>query len=109
MRKATVIRNLEAAWDMWEVEIPDDAPEDPKELLTMMHNDDIEINFLHQLECDHYDADICEFIDIDPKPELEPEIPATPEWWQRVYGDLYKTNLDLLEKLAIKYEADGAL
>jgi hypothetical protein len=89
---------------MWEVEIPDDAPEDPKELLTMMYNDDIEINFLHQLECDHYDADISEFFDIDPKP-----VPATPEWWQQVYGDLYKTNLDLLEKLAIKYEADGAL
>lgn len=104
MRKATVIRNLVDAWDMWEVEIPDDAPEDPQELLEMM--DDIQIKFLNQLEYDHYDADISEFLDIDPKPE--PKIPPTPEWWGHVYGDLYKTNLDLLEKLAIKYEANGA-
>jgi hypothetical protein len=101
MRTAKVYYQLTDAYEIWNVTIPDDAPEDEEELEKWLQ----EYGNMHKWEdCDiwdsgYYDREIYEVSEVDPKP-----LPEMPEWWEKVYQDLVKNNIELVNKFKEEYE-----
>ena len=101
MRTAKVYYQLVDAYEIWKVTIPDDAPEDEDELEKWLLDTN---NTFKWEDCDlwdsgHYDREIYEVSEVDPKP-----LPEMPEWWEKVYQDLVKNNIELVNKFKEEYE-----
>jgi len=101
MRTAKVHYSLISAYEIWTVRIPDDAPEDEDELKEWLEDHS---NLYDWEDCDiwdsgWYDREIEEVSDIEPQP-----LPEMPEWWEKVYQDLVKNNVELVNKFKEQYE-----
>jgi hypothetical protein len=101
MRTAKVQFNLVDAYEIWRITIPDDAPEDEKELKAWLEDSENVFEWEHYDLWDggHDDSRLYKVIEVDPQP-----LPKMPEWWEKVYQDLVKNNSELVEKFKEEYE-----
>jgi hypothetical protein len=101
MRTARVYYDLTDAYEIWTVTIPDDAPEDEEELKKWLEDSDNQFKWEKYdiWDSGFYDQELIEVSKVDPKP-----LPKMPDWWEKVYQDLYKNNMDLINKFKEEYE-----